>query len=72
MKLALESRGARRSSMDRPKEGEYYIHRALNERIFITAVGIRNVLATAQGSDGIYEEKYTFRQLMELYEKEEA
>lgn len=53
----------------RPKEGQYWGHRALNIKLFITAVGIRNVLATRQEQDGIYEDIYKISDLQEWYEQ---
>lgn len=54
--------------MDRPKEGEYWVHKALEFEIFITAVGIRNVLGVDKR---LGEEKYYIPDLMEWYEKKE-
>lgn len=58
--------------MNRPKEGEYWNHKALHQRIFITAVGIRHVLATSQRDEGIYEDSYKISDLEGWYEREEA
>lgn len=51
----------------RPKEGEYWRYRGSDHRIFIVAVGIRNVLAV---DSRFGENMYYIPQLWELYEKE--
>lgn len=55
--------------MIRPKEGEYWKHRESDHRIFIVAVGIRNVLAV---DNRLGEDTYYIPQLWELYEREET
>ena len=58
--------------MNRPKENEYWEHKNVDETIFITAVGIKHVLATIRQYDGLHEEKYDIRDLLENYERKES
>lgn len=55
--------------MNRPKEGEYWVHKKLDFEIFIVAVGIRNVLGIDKK---LGEDKYYIPDLWEHYERKES
>ena len=55
--------------MNRPKEGEYWVHKNLDFEIYIVAVGIRNVLAIDRK---LGEDKYYIPDLLEWYERKES